>query len=99
LKSVDIRALMHNHRVAVCLSERQDSPKIPPVNIGSRIVVVLIYVADVPGERGELKNPWTGRGSHASESQRTGSIRIHFFFQGDVFVTAIQMMSARTVTQ
>jgi hypothetical protein len=81
---------MHNHRVAVHQSECQDRPKITPGNIGSRIiVVVLIHVVDVPGERGELKNPWIGRGSRASKSQQMGSIRIHFFFQGDVFVTTI----------
>jgi hypothetical protein len=80
LKRVDIRALMHNHRVAVRWSECQDHPKITPGNINSGIVVVLIHVVDVPGERGELKNPWTGWGSCASKSQRMGSIRINFFF-------------------
>ncbi len=98
LRSVDIRALMHDHRVDVRQSKRQDHPKITLGNIRSRIVVESIHVVDVPGERGELKNPWTGRGSRASKSQQTGSIRIHVFFQGDVFIIAIQMMSARTVT-
>ncbi len=32
-----------------------------------------------PGERGELKNPWIGRGSRKSKSQWTGSIRIQIF--------------------
>jgi hypothetical protein len=101
LKSLDIRALMHDHRVAVCQTEHQDHPKIALGNIGSGIIVVPIHVVDVPRERGELTNPWTGRGSRASKSQWTGSIRIHCvcFFRGDVFVTAIQMMSARTVMQ
>ncbi len=100
MKSIDIRALMHDHRVAVCQSKCQDRPKINPGNIGSRIVVVLIHVVDIPRERGELKNPWTPRGSHVSKSQWTGSIRILIlFFQGDVFVTAIQMMSAKTGMQ
>ncbi len=99
LKHKDILALMHDHRVAVHQSECQDRPQITPGNIGSGIVVVSIHVVDIPGERGDLKNPCTGRGSHVSKSQWTGSIRIHFFFQGGVFVTAIQMMSARMVMQ
>ncbi len=81
LKSVDIRALMHDHRVAVRQSERQDRPKLTLGNIGSGIVVVSIHVVDISEERGELKNPWNGRGSRASKSRRTGSIRIHFFFR------------------
>jgi hypothetical protein len=79
LKSVDIRALMYDHRVAVRQSKHKDCPKITPENIGNGIIVVLIHVIDVPGERGELKNPWTGWGSQASKSQWTGSIRIRFF--------------------
>jgi hypothetical protein len=77
LKCVDVRALMHYHRVAVCQCEHQDRPKITLGNVGSRIVAVSIHIVDVPGDRGELNNPWTGQGSHASESQWTGSIRIH----------------------
>jgi hypothetical protein len=33
------------------------SPKITLGNISSGIIVVSIHVVDVPGERGELKNP------------------------------------------
>jgi hypothetical protein len=44
LKSIDIWALMHDHRVAARQSERQDHPKITPGNIGSGTVVVLIHV-------------------------------------------------------
>ncbi len=99
MKSIDIQALMHDHRVAMCQCKCQDRPKITLRKIGSGIVIVSIHVVDVPGERGELKNPWTSRGSHTSKSQWTGSIRIHFFlFQGEVFMTVIQMMSTRTVT-
>jgi hypothetical protein len=76
LKSVYIQALMHTHRVAVRQSKRQDHPKITLGNIGSGIAIVSIHVVDVPGERGELKNPWTGQGSCASKSQQTGSFRI-----------------------
>ncbi len=68
LKCVDVRALMHYHRVAVRRCKRQDQPKITLGNIGSRIVVVSIHVVDIPGERGELKNPWTNRGSCISNS-------------------------------
>jgi hypothetical protein len=81
LKRVDIWALICNHRVAVRRSKYQDRPKITPGNIGSGIIVVSIHFVDVPEERGELKNPWNGRGSRASKSQWTGSIRIHFFFR------------------
>jgi hypothetical protein len=89
---------MHNHRVAMHRSERKDCRKITPGKIGSRIIVVSIPVVDVPRERRELKNPWSGWGSLASNCQWAGSIQIYDFY-GDVFVTAIQMMSARMVTQ
>jgi hypothetical protein len=77
LKCVDVWALMHYHGVAVRQCKCQDCPKITLGNISSRLVVVLIHVVDVPGERGELKNPWTGWGSCESKSQWMGSIRIH----------------------
>jgi hypothetical protein len=57
LKCVDVWALMHNHRVAVCQCKRQDHPKITLGNVGSGIIVVLIHVVDVPRDRGELNNP------------------------------------------
>ncbi len=77
LKCVDVQALMHYHRVAVRQCECQDLPKITLGNIGIGVVVVLIHVIDIPGDRGELNNPWTGRGSCTSKIQWTGSIRIH----------------------
>jgi hypothetical protein len=79
LKGVDVRALMHNHRVAMRQCKRQDHCKITLGNIGSGIIVVSIHVVDVPRERGELKNPWSGWGSCTSESQWAGSIQIHDF--------------------
>ncbi len=79
LKQVDVRALMHNHRVAVHRCKHQDCRKITLGNIGSGIVVVSIHIVGFPRERGELKNPWSGWGSLASESQRAGSIWIHDF--------------------
>jgi hypothetical protein len=80
LKCVDVGALMHDHRVAVGQCERKDRRKNNLEKIGSRIVVVLIHVVDIPRERGELKkNPWSSRGSRASDSQQASSVRIHDF--------------------
>ncbi len=68
LKCVDVWALMHYHRLAVHQCKCQDHPKITLRNVGSRIVVVSIHIVDVPGDRGELNNPWTGGGgSHEQE--------------------------------
>jgi hypothetical protein len=66
LKCVDVWALMHDHMVAVHQCERQDHHKITLGNMGSGIGVVSIHVVDVPRDRGELKNPWSGRGSCGS---------------------------------
>ncbi len=77
LKCIDVQALMHDHRVTVRRCKCQNHCKINLGNIGSRIILVLIHVVDIPMDRGELKNPWSNHGSCASESQWTGSIRIH----------------------
>jgi hypothetical protein len=50
LKCVDVRALMHYHRVAMRRCKRQDCPKTTLGNIGSRIVVVSIHIVYVPRE-------------------------------------------------
>jgi hypothetical protein len=94
LKLVNIRALVDNNRVTLSQSKSQNGPKIAAGNIGGGIVVELIHVVDFAGEGGELNNPWSGCG----ETQRMGGIRIHDACK-DVFMTAIQMMNARTVME
>ncbi len=77
--------------MAVSHCKCQDGPKITARNIDNRIIVEAIYVVDVAGEGGELNNVRTDRWGHKDHPQRVGSRRFH-----DVFVAAIQLMSART---
>ena len=85
---------MDINRAAVSQSECQGGPEIAARNIGSGIVVEAIHTVDIAGDGGEMNTSWPGRG----ETQQTGGIRIHDACK-DVFMTAIQMMNARTVME
>ena len=98
LKLVNIRAIVHNGRVAVSRWECQDSPKTTTRNFGNGILVEVIRIVDVAGDGGELNNSWPGRWDRQGQTQWMGSIRIHDTY-GDVFVIAIQMMIIKTVIE
>ncbi len=83
---------MDNNRVAVSHSECEGSPKRTLSQDGDRIVVEVICLIDVAGDRGERGDPWPRR------SGRPGvSFRFHESYT--VQVTTIQMMISSTVTK
>ncbi len=89
-----IRALVHDHRMAVSRHECQDGPKITARNVGNGIIVEAIYNKEVAGEGGELNNARTNRWGREDHPQWVGSCRFH-----DAFVAVIQLMSARMKTE
>jgi hypothetical protein len=61
LKCLQIGALVDHSGVAMRRSKSKDCPKVTLGNILRAIIEEAIGVVNIPGDGGELKNPWTDR--------------------------------------
>jgi hypothetical protein len=81
--------------------ESKDCPKVLCGVIGHAILVKMGGLVDIARKGKEFKNPWTNErdGAGRSTVAHSQGRRIHGSHYGFIFVSAIQMMRTKTVTQ